>query len=234
MDENLKPINCECHGCMDGRPVLFKAKKIEGKWQMVVSREQAAEVVEAKLPGGALGFIAVLQKVAGLELPRAIEVAEMALKEMGMEPQLHLDNDHGHFDVEGKSDEELIKFVSEQTGGCGFAGLVWGEEAPALINQLKDNGWLIEVLNGHHEEKDALNIDRSGVAIDTAKATQAEHQSFTFNRQETRKALEALAKQLKPGEAQAEFVDKSMDWFNEQFPMIAQKLRGIEAVQTVA
>lgn len=126
--EHLHPINCECHGCMDGRPVVLKAKKVEGKWQIVVSQEAAAEVVEAKLPGGALGFIAVLEKQAGLTQDEAIEVTEEAMKKMGMEPQFHIDNDHGHFDVNGKSDEEIAEFLDEQVGGCGFAARTWGAE----------------------------------------------------------------------------------------------------------
>ena len=233
MKERLHLINCRCHGCMDGRPVLFKIQKVEGVWKIVISREAAGEVVEAKLPGGALGFVAVLQEVAHLSQERAIEVAEEALREMGMEPQLHLDNDHGHYDVEGKTDDELIQFVIEQTGGCGFAGLIWGEGAPALINMLKERGWLIEVLDGHHKEDDAKAIERKGSAINTAEATKDGHQSFTFNRKEARAAFEVMDSKLRPEEKVEGFVENAMEWHDAKFALIAKKLRNIDDVQSV-
>lgn len=235
-NEHLHSINAECHGCMDGRPVLFKAQKEEGVWQKVVEAgAEAAKVVEAKLPGGALGFIAVLEKHAGLTQDEAIEVTEVALQKMGMQPQFHLDNDHGHFDIEGKNSEEVNAFLDSHTGGCGFAGRIWGDGAPSLLNKLKNRGWLVEVLNGNHQESEAKNIDREGAAIHTHQATESNEQSFTFNRPETQKALGVLStvlaeKQLGKRE---KFISESMSWFNSEFSVIAQLLRNIDTVSTV-
>lgn len=215
--EHIHGINCEAHGCMDGRPVLFKAQKVEGIWKIAMAREVAEAVVEAKLPGGALGFIAALEKQAGLTQDEAIELTEKGLKELGMVPQFHIDNDHGHFDTDGKTDEELFTFIEGYVGGCGFAARTWGEGAEALLRKLIDRGWLVEVLDGHHEEKAAKRITKEGVAIDTKEATEKDDQSFTFNEVETRKALEAM-------NLDSTIVEKSMEWYRSEFGAIANAI----------
>ncbi|PWU22436.1 hypothetical protein C5B42_06060 [Candidatus Cerribacteria bacterium 'Amazon FNV 2010 28 9'] len=228
--ENLAAINVNTFGCMDGRKIIFKSRKNEGQWVTVTDQKAAVEVVEPHVPGAGLGFIAVLEQVAHLPqdgIGGAIEVAEAAFKTLGMEPQFHIDNKHGDFSVEGKTDKEIFAFIETHVEGCGFAALIWGKEgAVALLHKLIQRGWIVEMLGGEHGEEKALEIESGGKAIDTAKATEAHAQRFTFNKKETQRALEAMER----GET---FVADSMRWFTQKFADIALALRKIDTVSSV-
>lgn len=217
--EVLQEINANTHGCMDGRKIALKLQKKEGMWHIIVSADQAAEIVEAHLPGGALGFIAVLEKIAHVPREKAVVVVEKALKRLGMEPQFHIDNHHGEVDVEAMSGEEVIEFIKEYLKGCGFAARIWGEEgANQLLRELAaDRGWVIEILKNLHEEEKAIRVEKEGFAINTSQSTHA----FTFNVAETQRVLEVIAEIASLDE---DFVQQSMEWFDSEFTAIANAL----------
>lgn len=216
--EQLAEINANTHGCMDGRKIALKLQKKGNIWQIVVSADSAPEVVEAHLPGGALGFIAVLEKIAHVPREKAVVVVEQALKQLGMEPQFHIDNHHGEVDVEAMSGEEVVEFIKEYLKGCGFAARIWGDEAAnKLLRELADRGWVVEILKDHHEEEKAIKIEKEGLGLNTSQSTHA----FTFNSSETQYVLEAIAE---IAGLDNDFVQRSMEWFESEFAAIANAL----------
>lgn len=225
-EETLQEINRQAPACMDGRETLMIATKSDGKWEITVPAQEAAEIVEPHLPGAGLGFIAVLEKVQGLDRESAIKLAEKAMAEKGWTFQFHIDNHHGDVDLNGKTDQEVGEFLEHQIEGCGFAGKTWGTEASGLLKSLVERGWSVEVLGGHHNEGQAVAINESGKAINTAEATAGKAQAFTFNRPETKAVLELMG-------LGDEFVEKGMAWFDGEFKEIAKLLRQIDTIQSV-
>lgn len=226
----VQPINYTGDGCMDGRPTIGIYRKQDGQWTEVVGAMEAANLVEAHLPGGDLGYVAALQKFAGLSVEQAIDATQHMLEAKGQIPQFHIDNDHGEVDVHGLSQQERDSFLDNQNDGCGFAKLMWPENVIEVIQMLKDKGWRMEVLDGHHGEVSAARIEKVGQAIKAADAVAEGQSAFTYNVPEAKINVEALATIV----GKPEFAEAAMTWFDEQFALIADKLREIKTVDTIA
>lgn len=224
-----QPINVTTRGCMDGRKILMRLRlNTDGSVTIVTDKQKSAEVVEAKLPGADLGFIAVLQNetvMGGNDQLMADEAAfglvTETLKEMGLEPQFHVDNHHGEMEIP-EAAELLKELVKALEAGCGFAGRTWGEKAGVIIALAKKFGWTIEILDGGHHEGSAEEYEAEGEAVNNSVAVANHRARFSFNLKETMAILKRMEGKL--GTEHSGFADRAMDWFKSEFKAIAGAL----------
>lgn len=221
----LEKINTTTRGCMDGREVLLRLL-LHGHEtvEMVSDREAAKHVVEAKLPGADLGFVALLQdkKVMSGKVMSdedAFTFVTQTLTELNLTPQFHVDDHHGEIEIP-KDKEQLKELANTLEAGCGFAGLIWGDRAGQIIALAKKHGWMMEILTGGHHEAKAVIMTTTGKAINNHVAIGNHRAAFSFNEREIKTILEAMEKKL----GNEGFSERGMTWFLTQFAFIANKI----------
>lgn len=226
--EALRDVTDNGIGCMDERPrVALLQQQPDGTLVVLAKGEAATEKVMVKIPGGALGLIKVVQDFGGVSLDEAFEIVEEACKIAEFTPKVHIDDHHGHVDVENMDDTSIAAFVRENAAGCGFSVLAWGEQAGAVVRKAIERGWLVGILHGDHGATRAVRVTQQGKAISRAAASA---DVFSYNQPETHKLLETINNRLQ----KATFVQDAAKWIDEIFEAVAKKLGdGITDIDTV-
>lgn len=118
--KELQPINVNTRGCMDGRKIALRfIKHRDGSITLLSNLETSRDVVEAKLPGADLGFVALLQNPtvmgnhATLSNLDAVQTTTRILKGMGLTPQFHVDDDHGHLSIPTSPDHSWMRSLTD-------------------------------------------------------------------------------------------------------------------------
>ncbi len=238
MVEILQKVNSNYIDCMDGRmAVAYAQVSKRGRVQILEQGEVARQINSIAIPGAGLGPVAYLEHELGLSTTEAVSVTEQAFQAMGLMPTLHIDNNHGEFDLflpgtDQISEDRLVKLVSRMLKGCGFGQLMWGDRADALIKYLRNRGWVVQVLVGEHPEDHAHRVARPGYAIHNPTAHDFGNPSFGMNDHEIEKTLETLEDVLRTTGVLSElgivppFLNaQAFPWFVDQFTQIASKLR---------
>lgn len=164
--------------CMDGRPLLFHVQGGFEQSEPVITASTAEKpLIGPRLPGGGLGFLAVLEE-QGLSRVHAFELVEQALLSLGYQPAFHVDTHGGHTaheeqDLEAVYAElfaaqnivEFLNVVLKHLIGCGLVAIHWMEYAAAVAQEAVRRGWSIQILAGDHQEENVYKNTQDGTAL---------------------------------------------------------------------
>jgi len=216
--------------CVDGRAAQVIVEFVDGRFQVVAKDEQARQENGPQFLGASLVFVRSLEVVANLPRHQSFDLAQQASKAVGLELQIHQDDEHGHFDLSKMSDSEVADFVSNHHTGCGFAKYAWGEQGVEVIKEAKSRKWRVQVLTGSHQEKGAFLNYLTQDTFDSASAMVAQNAAFNTDVLMAREVFEALEELIdQPG-----FAQRAEEWMIETYQDVVVALKGVENKDQVA
>ena len=215
--------------CVDGRPAAAFVERVDGVWQVASRGETAAAELGSQFPGASLAFVRALEVVGRRGRLRAFELVEQVSWDAGLGLQLHLDDDHGRYDVASMSDAALIEMATQHHTGCGFALHAWGPGADFVVSEAKRRGWRVQILTGGRIETGAGLNYRETETFDTASAAQAGRAAFNFDLAAARPVLAALETAGRmPG-----FAVQAEQWLLETYRAIVVLLGGVTTAHDI-
>ena len=202
--------------CIDGRAAQVIVEFSANKLKVVAKDDQARQENGPQFLGASLVFVRSLEVVADLPLHQSFDLAQQASKALGLELQIHQDDEHGHFDLSNMSEQQIVDFVANHHTGCGFAKYAWGDQGIEVIKEAKNRKWRVQVLTGHHQEQGAFLNYRPFDTFDSALAVAKNSSAFNTDVLVAREVFETLEQLIdQPG-----FAQRAEEWMIQEFMII--------------
>lgn len=218
-------INSVYPRCVDGRraEVYLEWSDTESTWIVGHRGPNAHAELGPQFLGGALVFVKALEAVEGWEREQAFDLVNKAFAEVGLKPQLHVDDKHGDHNFGAMADEELVELVDGHHTGCGYAKYAWGEEADTVIQEAKDHHWRVQMLTGEHSEKGAILNLVEGTTFDTSTAVSNEVSHFNTDVAAARPIFEKLGEFVHS----ETFAKEAEEWMITCYKEVVVLLKGV-------
>jgi hypothetical protein len=225
------PQNSKYPRCVDGRAgVVFLEQQPDHSWAVTLQGDDARAENGPQFLGASLLFVRALEEIAGRGRLRAFDLVEEASERAGLGLQIHLDDNHGEYDLANMTHDELGLMVQHHHAGCGFAAYAWGDAGSSVLSEAKRRGWHVQVLTGAHTEQGAVINHRAGETFDTAAAVADGAAQFNTDVAEARKVFDILERQIKqPG-----FADKAQSWMIDTYKDVVVALEGVKSPAAIA
>jgi hypothetical protein len=209
--------------CIDGRPPVAVVEWQAARWT-VTRRGDAAEAEHGpQFLGASLLFVRALQVIAGMDLPQAFYLTEIASQQAGLGLQFHQDDQEGALDLATKRDEEIAALAQTYHTGCGFVAFAWGEDGDDVVREAKRRHWRVQILTGGRNETGAVINYQPGDTFDTAGADAAGAGQFNTDVAEAR----AVFARLENLTVSRGFADRAAAWMLDTYREVVVALEGV-------
>lgn len=209
--------------CVDGRAGKVFLRWQDGDWLIDKRQEDAEEENGPQFLGASLLFVRALEVIAQLDRHQAFDLTEIASKSVGLGLQVHQDDEHGKFDIDKMTDQEIINFVKNHHSGCGFVRYAWGDDGIEVIKEAKNRKWRVQILVGNHHEHGAIVNYQPDKTFDTAKAVDFDQSVFSTDIMIAREVFLALEELVDI----SDFAQKAEQWMIDTYKDVVIALKGV-------